>query len=319
MTNPVVAAVAFVVVLAATPLMIVTARRTGIVDRPGALKPQKAAVPYLGGVPVLTGIAVGAALARPLVLIPLAGATALGVADDRFDLSPLVRLIGQLAVGATVVLACPIHLPGPAALVIVAVTVLLINGVNLLDGLDTLAAGVVAVAGVGFAVLIAGPERQLAVALVAALGGFLVFNRPPARIYLGDGGSYLLGTALAVLLALSWAPGVSLERGVAALALVALPAAEVAFTVVRRLRGHRPLMAGDRGHPYDRLVANGWPPMAASSAYIGTEGVLVAGAVTATVSTSVAVALAVDGGAAALLLCAGALTGAMEPEQDVPA
>ena len=60
------------------------------------------------------------------------------------------------------------------------------------------------------------------------------YNRPPARIYLGDGGSYLLGTVLAVLLAAAWGPGVPVTSGTAALALVALPAAEVAFAVVRR-------------------------------------------------------------------------------------
>ena len=63
-----------------------------------------------------------------------------------------------------------------------------------------------------------------------------------------------------MLLGLAWAPGCTTTVGVAAFALVALPAAEVAFAVVRRLRGRRSLLAGDRGHPYDRLVDRGWPP-----------------------------------------------------------
>ena len=91
---------------------------------------------------------------------------------------------------------------------VAGVTVLLINGVNMIDGLDALAGGVVAVAARGLRLDAAGrrpgpgrgPRR-------CALAGFLVYNRPPARIYLGDGGSYLLGTALAVLLASAWAPG----------------------------------------------------------------------------------------------------------------
>ena len=83
----------------------------------------------------------------------------------------------------------------------------MINGVNLIDGLDMLAGGVAAVAAGGFAVILHGSGRQLAIALAASLLGFLVYNRPPARVYLGDGGAYLLGTGLTVLVAESWAPG----------------------------------------------------------------------------------------------------------------
>ncbi len=131
-----------------------------------------------------------------------------------------------------------------AAVAIVAVTLLLVNGVNLMDGLDMLAGGTVAVAAVGFAVVLVGTGRHLGVALAASLLGFLVFNRPPARIYLGDGGSYLLGTTLTVLVALAWSPQEATATGVAVFALVALPAAEVAFAVFRRLRGRRSVLAG---------------------------------------------------------------------------
>jgi UDP-GlcNAc:undecaprenyl-phosphate GlcNAc-1-phosphate transferase len=118
-------------------------------------------------------------------------------------------------------------------------------------------------------------------------------------VYLGDGGSYLLGAGLTVLLAESWGPGVALPVGVAALVLVAIPAAEVAFAAIRRLRGRSSLMAGDRGHPYDRLVQRGWPRPAASAAYIVAEVVLAAAAV-----------------GAALLLTGAVATGALTPDQE---
>jgi UDP-GlcNAc:undecaprenyl-phosphate GlcNAc-1-phosphate transferase len=316
-TGPAVGAVALVVTLAMTPLVIVAATRAGIVDRPGALKPQTAPVPYLGGIAIFAGIAVGAAVGRPTVLVPLGAALCLGVADDRFDLAPLIRLAGQLAVGAAVVVTCPVHLHGAlAAIMIVAVTALVINGVNLIDGLDMLAAGVTAVAAAGFAAVLHGSGRQLAIALAAALAGFLFFNRPPARVYLGDGGSYLLGTALAVLLAQAWGPGVPDHVGTAALALVALPAAEVAFAVIRRVRSHRSLMAGDRGHPYDRLVDRGWPRVAASLAYAGMEAVLVGGVLVAVHLESTTAALVVDVVAAAVLVASAAATGALSPDQE---
>jgi UDP-GlcNAc:undecaprenyl-phosphate GlcNAc-1-phosphate transferase len=261
----VMAVIAAVVTLILTPLVITVANRTGIVDRPGSLKVQTTPVPYLGGVAVFAGLAVGAAAGRPTTLVPLGLALGLGVADDRFDLPPLVRVVGQVAVGVTVVVTCPVHLDGVVgALAIVVVTLLVVNGVNLIDGLDMLASGVVAVTAVAFALAVHGSGRQLAVALAAALVAFLVYNRPPARVYLGDGGAYLLGTALVILLATAWAPGVSTPVGVAALALVAVPSAEVAFAVIRRVRSRQSLVSGDRGHPYDRLVQRGWPVAGAS-------------------------------------------------------
>jgi UDP-GlcNAc:undecaprenyl-phosphate GlcNAc-1-phosphate transferase len=312
-----VGSVALTATVVVTPLVIVVARRSGIVDRPGALKPQSIPVPYLGGVAVFAGVIVGPLVGRPTLLMPLAAALCLGVADDRFDLPALARLLGQLAIGATVVVTAPVHLPGVlAAVLIVLATVLVINGMNLIDGLDMLASGVAAVAAVGFAVILHGSGRSLAIALAAALCGFLLYNRPPARVYLGDGGSYLLGTALMVLLARAWAPGVGQHVGLAALALVAVPVAEVAFAVVRRSRGHRSLMAGDRGHPYDRLVARGWPRPAASLAYIVAQAVLAAGVVVAVHLGSLTAALAVDGAGAALLVASAAATGALRPDQE---
>jgi UDP-GlcNAc:undecaprenyl-phosphate GlcNAc-1-phosphate transferase len=312
-TGPLIAAVAVVVTLVATPLVIVVAKRTGIVDRPGALKPQADPVPYLGGVAVFAGVVVGAAAGRPTVLIPLAGALALGVADDRLDLAPWIRLVGQVVIGIAVVVACPVHLPGVAAAAIIpVVAVVVINGVNLIDGLDMLAGGVAGVGAFGFAAVLHGAGRQLALALGAALVGFLVYNRPPARVYLGDGGSYLLGAGLTVLLAEAWGPGTPLPVGVAALVLVAIPVAEVAFAAIRRLRGRSSLMAGDRGHPYDRLVSRGWP----RPAYIVTELVLAAAAVGAVHldSTGWALTAAAFG---AMVLFAGALaTGALTPDQE---
>lgn len=322
MTGWVVGLAGFVVTLALTPLAILVARRTGIMDRPGALKDQTRAVPYLGGVAVFAGLSVGVYGTRPSVLAPLALALVLGVADDRFALPPVARLLGELVIGGAVAATCPLHLSGWLAVaLVVPATLLLINGVNLMDGLDMLAGGTVAVAAVGFGVILAGPlttsGRLTAVALAAALLGFLVYNRPPARIYLGDGGSYLLGTALVVLVADSWGPYVATPVGVVSLILVALPAAEVAFAVVRRLRGRQSVLAGDRGHPYDRLVARGWSRTSASAAYIVAQGVLAVGAVLAYRQGSLGAAVAVDVVGGVALVVAAGLSGSLAPDKEV--
>ncbi len=305
-----------VVALVATPLAAAVARRAGVVDRPGELKPQTEAVPYLGGVAVFLAAVVGGAVGRPLLLLPLGLALVLGVTDDAVHLPPLVRLGGQLAIGAVVAAVVRTHLPGPVGpVLVVAVTVLLMNGVNMIDGLDALAGGVVAVGAGAFAWMLGGDGRALALGLAFGLAGFLVYNRPPARIYLGDGGAYLLGTALTVLLASAWAPGVRASVGMAGLVLVAVPAAEVLFAVIRRLRSRRSLVLGDRGHPYDRLVARGWPGPRASALYIvvaagcGAVGraVAVPHGPAAAILAVVVVALALVAGAA--------VTGVLTPER----
>lgn len=273
--------VALVAALVATPLAILLARRTGIMDRPGALKLQAEATPYLGGLGVFAGVLVGGLTGHPWVLLGCGAALILGTSDDRFDLPAIARLGGEVIIG--ILLAVSLPAPGGAPLVgrlfVIVLTVVLINGVNLMDGLDALAGGVGAVAALGFAILLwrCGLEqRNLAFGLLGGLLGFLAFNRPPAKIYLGDGGSYLVGATLAALVTLSASHPHPVSSGLLGVAVVALPAAEIVFAVFRRARGHQPLLAGDRGHPYDRLVQHGWPRPAASAAYIATEVVIVA-------------------------------------------
>jgi UDP-GlcNAc:undecaprenyl-phosphate GlcNAc-1-phosphate transferase len=307
---------AVLVTLAAVPVCIVAARRFGVIDRPGHLKTQESPVPYLGGVAVFAGLVVGAVTGRPVALIPLAAALVVGVADDRFGLPVRFRLVAQLAVGLLVAVAVPTHLPGPIGVpLVVATSLVLINGFNLLDGLDMLAAGVAAAAAVGFAVLTGGAARLLAASLAGALTAFLGYNRPPARIYLGDGGSYLLGAAMTVLLADTWGVGVAVSTGVIALALLVVPVAEVASAVVRRHRSGLALMAGDRAHPYDLLVTRGWSRLAASGAYIGLEVliVLVVCIAFGLGDSSLALALAVDVAAVTVTMAAASRVGGFSP------
>jgi UDP-GlcNAc:undecaprenyl-phosphate/decaprenyl-phosphate GlcNAc-1-phosphate transferase len=308
-----VAAGSVCVTAAAVPVCIRLARRWGVIDRPGPLKTQKTAVPYLGGVAVFAGLIVGGWVGRPVVLIPVAVAAAVGVYDDRFGLPAPLRLAAQVGVGAIIAAIQPVHLPGWVGVpLVMAVSVVLINGFNLLDGLDMLAAGVALAASVGFAVVTHGPARLLAGSLIGALAAFLWSNRPPARIYLGDGGSYLLGASMTVLLTYAWGVGVDDAHGVIALALLVVPIAEVACAAIRRGRSGRSLMAGDRSHPYDLLVARGWPPLAASGAYFAVETIVVVVAIVAVIGhASVRTALGIDLAVAVSVLGAAALVGGL--------
>jgi UDP-GlcNAc:undecaprenyl-phosphate GlcNAc-1-phosphate transferase len=268
---------ALAVSLLVTPAAAAVARRARLLDRPGPLKVQTRPVPYLGGAAVFAATAVGLALGRPSWLLPLGLALLLGTVDDARALPPRVRLAGEVVVGVVAGLLVPTGVAQPwAVLGTTAAVVVLINAVNLIDGLDALAAGVSLVAAAGFAIALDGDDRTVALALVGGLGGFLVYNRPPARIYLGDGGSYLLGTALAALLVSAWRPGRGLALSVGALLFVAFPVAEVVFAVVRRTRARAPLFTGDRGHLYDQLAQRGWSPATTTLLCAALQAALVA-------------------------------------------
>ena len=270
-------AVAFVVTVALTPVAAAAAVRLGIVDRPGPFKLQTRPVPYLGGVAVLVGL-MGPLLATHATLaIPVGLAAAVGLGDDKVGLPVSVRLACEG--GIAVVVPIVVGVPWEAAPVAAATVLVMINAVNLLDGLDGLATATALVSGVGFAVVLHGDFRVAATALAGSLAGFLVWNRPPARIYLGDAGSYMLGTMLAVLAAATLRPGESVHGRAAALLLVGVPVGDTAVAVVRRWRAKRPLFVGDRGHVYDQLSARNWSTLQATAACVCAQLVLAAVAV----------------------------------------
>lgn len=274
----VVVTAAFVVALVATPPAGWVATRLGLFDHPGPFKVQSRPVPYLGGAAVTLAFGLGLGLTEPVLLAPVLLAFAVGLADDVSPLSPTLRLVAAAAIGALV--AGVVETPDPEWLraVIPLAVVVLVNGVNMVDGLDGLAAGTGLVGALAFAAALGGDGRDVALVLAAALAGFLAHNLPPARIYLGDAGSYVIGVGLAVLLAWSWGPAEPAPARVASLVFVAYPAAEVAFSVVRRWRAGAPLFGSDRGHVYDRLVQRGWSAPAAVAACVGGQAALAAAA-----------------------------------------
>jgi UDP-GlcNAc:undecaprenyl-phosphate GlcNAc-1-phosphate transferase len=247
-----------------TPVAREAALRFGIVDRPdGNLKNQREPVPYLGGVAVFIAylLALGVVVQFDTLLLGLllAGTLTLlvGLIDDFGVLTPLAKLTGQgvavfvlLRSGAVIELVdVPPALRWPlAALWILAVC----NAFNLLDIMDGLAGGVGALIALalGVAATIAGqvPEAAAAFALAGALGGFLVFNVHPARIYLGDAGSLAVGITLGALaLAIPWSDR-SPAGFLAPLVILAVPLADTAYVTVLRARAGKPFWHGSPDH-----------------------------------------------------------------------
>jgi UDP-GlcNAc:undecaprenyl-phosphate GlcNAc-1-phosphate transferase len=264
--------VAFGVTVAVTPLVAWLARRFDIVDRPGPFKVQSKPVPYLGGIAVLAGLAGPVLWSRPALAVPIGLAALLGLADDIADLSSWLRLACEIGIGIVVTVVT--GLPWELLPIGVGATVLLMNAVNLLDGLDGLASGTTLVSAAGFAFVVQGDYRVLGLALAGALAGFLVWNRPPARIYLGDAGSYLIGAALAVLVASTFGSGGSVPSAAAAALLVGVPVGDTAIAIVRRWRAKRPLFEGDRGHVYDQLADRHWTAEQATLGCIAAQAAL---------------------------------------------
>lgn len=202
------------VALAGTRIALGYARRRGLVDEPGERRSHAVATPRGGGISIAAALllAILAAGYASAGLRPLLQAGALGLVlvatigwiDDHRPLSARVRLAVHALSGALMAAAVlwSGHGPLPACIAFAAVLVL-VNVWNFMDGINGLAASQAAIAGLGFAWLAGtGAPAWLALALAGACCGFLPFNFPTARIFLGDVGSGALGQALALLVVL---------------------------------------------------------------------------------------------------------------------
>src|SRR4051794_21840051 len=245
------------------------ARRTGIIDRPGGYKQHERPTPYLGGAAVLLGVVaatlITVGLPGPMAFI-LAGAALiclLGTLDDRRPISPVLRLFGQATVAAGIWAAgagWAFAMPDWANLALTVGWVLLAaNAFNLIDNLDGASAGAAAGSALGVAAvaLVEGGAAWPAVLAAAALGacvGFLPFNLArPSRIFLGDGGSTLLGFLLAVAAMGALPSKPSIPVLTAAVLLAGMALLDTTFVFVSRRRRGAPLMTGGRDHLTHRL------------------------------------------------------------------
>ena len=285
----------------ATPVAMWVARKIGAIDHPNDRKVHAKPTPTLGGLALFLGLAGAGVAAFSLpelktiltqssdALGIMAGAVvifALGAVDDLRDLPAPVKLAGQVfASGILFLSGVRMHTvlwvdgsyyvlgSDVSVLVTVAWLVLMINAVNLTDGLDGLAAGIVAIAASAFFVYTYQFEAQAdtaSVARIAAIGtvgatlGFLRFNFHPARIFMGDSGSMLLGLVLgaATVIGIGSVPSGVNETGVILayapllipLSVVALPIADAFLAIVRRARRRRSVFHADKEHLHHRLM-----------------------------------------------------------------
>lgn len=284
------AVVAFLVSAVVCTLALWGGRAAGFVDRPDAeLKTHERPAVPLGGLGVFAGFAVAYwVLANETswqFVAAAVGIFGLGLADDARSLPPWIRLSAEAVIGGWVgLLVQPTGNIGSDVVVGILVIVLCVNAVNLFDGLDGLAAGSGIVTFVGLAALAWLTDLEVGAAIVsaAALAGFLPFNLPPARLFLGDNGAYLIGVLIGYgILRMGMVDPLGLLVG---LTLLGVFGVDLIVTLIRRLAGGRRLFAGDRGHLYDRAVASGVSVGSVAAAFTAIQLGVVTVVVVATAS-----------------------------------
>jgi UDP-GlcNAc:undecaprenyl-phosphate GlcNAc-1-phosphate transferase len=256
----------------------------GVLDRPNsAHKSHKKPVPYLGGVAIIIGVVFVSYLAlvsfkftwsnfwlATSVLGPALVMGLVGLWDDLKSLNPLPRFIGQsiagLVVSIILVLNNNVGNPTGITLLDISITVLWVvgvcNAINFFDNLDGGAAGTVAIVTISLTYLaITGDQyfiAALSIVIAGATLGFLIWNRVPARIYMGDAGALFLGVLLAIL-TVRFKP--TTETSISSFAipilLLAIPILDTTVAVFSRLRRKVSPFQGGKDHLSHRLVRAG--------------------------------------------------------------
>lgn len=279
---------AAVTALLATPLVMMLAARTGALDMPDARKVHKKPIPRIGGIGIYAAFIISMVLIRMFAELTgelLWGVSGLilsgtlimlvGVIDDYRNLPAKVKLLGQILAAAVLVLGFDvridfitdpfgdyIYLEWFAVPATIFWLVGLSNTINLIDGLDGLAAGVSMIAALTIMFVALEQNVMIIAVLTAALAGaafgFLFFNFNPARIFMGDSGALFLGFMLAgisVIGAVKCAATIALVVPILALGL---PILDTAFAIIRRYRGGVPIFRPDKGHLHHRLLGLGF-------------------------------------------------------------
>jgi UDP-GlcNAc:undecaprenyl-phosphate/decaprenyl-phosphate GlcNAc-1-phosphate transferase len=296
-----------------TPLAARLARRVGALAMPSERGLATRTTPLFGGLAILAGVLVAAAIWMPgEVKLPktvgrpgsggtvhtwslIAGAcliVVVGAIDDVRNLSPLLKLAGQIGAallavegGAVVTdVTLPfvggLQFPNAGGVLSAIWLVGMMNVVNFSDGVDGLAAGVCAIDGAAFAVIafdlgVNGAAILAAITAGAALG-FLVHNFPPASVFMGDSGSNLLGYLLGVVAVVGSLKTNAVVALIVPLVILAVPFLDTGFVVAKRLKYRRAPWLADANHFHHRMARIGFSQRR-TVAYLYTWTLLLAG------------------------------------------
>jgi UDP-GlcNAc:undecaprenyl-phosphate GlcNAc-1-phosphate transferase len=265
-----------------TPLAARLARSIGALDKPRDRGLAVKVTPTLGGLAILAGVLVAGAIWLPSsgptgsILLGAVAITAVGALDDVFDLPPWLKLLGQIGAAVIAVtggvslkeVTLPFfgHLafPNEGGVLTVIWLVGLMNVVNFSDGVDGLAAGLCAIDGIAFAIIIfdlpnvAHSYATLAALTAGASLGFLGHNFPPARVFMGDSGANLLGYLLGIVTIGGTLKSTAVVALVVPLVILAVPFLDSGFVIAKRLKYRRKPWLADANHFHHRMARIGF-------------------------------------------------------------
>ena len=272
--------VAFALTTAVTPLVARLARRVGALDPVQERGLATEPTPLLGGLAILAGVLLAGALFLPAspemrgILGAAALITLVGLLDDIYDISPPLKLLGQVAAALICVLSGVVvddftfpllgrvELGDFGGVLTLVGLVMIMNVVNFSDGVDGLAAGVCAIAALGFSVIAfdlhADAAGILAACTAGAALGFLVHNFHPASVFMGDSGSNLLGLLLGAVIVEGSLKTNALIALVGPLVILAVPFLDTGFVIAKRIKYRRPVYRGDSNHFHHRFHRMGF-------------------------------------------------------------
>ncbi|MDQ3676845.1 MAG: undecaprenyl/decaprenyl-phosphate alpha-N-acetylglucosaminyl 1-phosphate transferase [Actinomycetota bacterium] len=268
-------AIALALTAVLTPATMRIARRLGAIDASRGRGLAPGGTPLLGGLAIFAGGTVAGVIVLPGsdelngILAGAALIALVGAVDDRFDLHPFVKVVGQIAAAAipvqagltvdnvTVPFLGAVDFASAGGPLTVLFLVAIMNVVNLSDGIDGLAAGVCAMSAATLAVIAFDLGRNgagvLAALTAGAALGFLIHNFHPASVYMGDCGSNLLGLLLGCIAVLGSVKTNAVLALIFPLIVLAVPFLDTTFVVLKRMKYHRPVYAADREHFHHRL------------------------------------------------------------------
>lgn len=302
--------VALVASLAVIPLVMKLAEKTGAMDAPDARKVHSKPIPRIGGIGIYAAFMVSFILLTDFSALPvevanglyglLIGATvliAVGLIDDYTDLPAKVKLVGQIAAACIAVIAFDVRIEFVTdpfgdyfytEFLAIPITIFwmvgLTNTVNLIDGLDGLAAGVATLASITIFMVAVEDQVMIVASFTAALAGaaigFLKYNFNPASIFMGDTGSMFLGFMLAGISVIGAVKSTTTIALIVPILALGVPIMDTSFAIIRRYRGGVPIFKPDRGHLHHRLLDMGFTQrqavllMYVISAFLGLSAIV---------------------------------------------
>jgi UDP-GlcNAc:undecaprenyl-phosphate GlcNAc-1-phosphate transferase len=269
----------FVTVLVVTPLVMKFAIKIGAVDKPNQRKVHTKLMPRLGGLAIFIGVIAGyfvSGLYNEKMTGIITGAiliVILGILDDKYELSAKKKLLVQILAAAVVVstgltidfIQIPFFAKFDLGLWAYPITILWIvgitNAINLIDGLDGLAAGI-SIIGITTIAIMAGAYNKvmiltIAVILIGSILAFLFYNFHPAKIFMGDTGALFLGYSISILSLLGLYKSVTLFSFIVPIIILGVPIFDTFFAIIRRLVNKVPISSPDKSHFHHRLMAIG--------------------------------------------------------------